>query len=86
MSFFTLPNIGNSVDGSEIWRENQLRLVVSPIIYRVVWDFFHQHFVDVFSLFPTAAMFFVSWKSNHSRRSFLQLPHLGISQGMPRGP
>ena len=48
LSFFTLPNIGNSVDGSEIWRENQLRLVVSPIIYRVVWDFFHQHFVDVF--------------------------------------
>ena len=36
----------NTVDGSEILRENQLRLVVYPVIYRVlyirtvvVWDF-----------------------------------------------
>ena len=26
----------HTVDGSEIWRENQLRLVVCPIIYRVL--------------------------------------------------
>ena len=36
----------NTVDGSEIWRKHQLRLVVYPIIFRVlapsqvvVWDF-----------------------------------------------
>ena len=40
-----------TVDGSEILQTHQLRLVVSPIIYRVfihprvvVWDFFHQQY------------------------------------------
>ena len=49
----SILKVGTTVDdGSEIRRENQLRLVVYPIIYKVltsqviVWDFFHQQYVS----------------------------------------
>ena len=47
-----------NVDGTEIWGENQLRLVVYPILIPlfaglytsqvVVWDIFHQQYLHTF--------------------------------------
>ena len=48
------PGLGTTVDGSEIWRENKLRLIVYPIIYGgflhprwLFGDFLYQQYVNV---------------------------------------
>ena len=48
------PGLGKTVDGSEIWRENQLRLIVYPIIYE---GFLHPRWLFEISYINSVSMF-----------------------------